>query len=137
MYKPSLSQTIQNTYFRFPDDGSQKQKVPKKQRQASSSAISFHFRLSSTYCPQQARQQKGYQLQVSDSVGTILPQIVFPICISAQLVPQQAKLLRIQSFGSDVGYHLFRRQIVRYNLHVLNLVPYAQDPYSQSPRLLR
>jgi hypothetical protein len=30
MYKPSLSQTIQNTYFRFPDDGSQKQKVPKK-----------------------------------------------------------------------------------------------------------
>ena len=59
----------------------------------------FIFDFPSTYCPQQARQQKGYQLQVGDSGETMLPQIFFPIRVTAKLIPQQAKLFRIQRLG--------------------------------------
>ncbi len=35
MYKPSLSQTIQNIYFRFPDDGMVLKKIENKKTKAS------------------------------------------------------------------------------------------------------
>ncbi len=34
--------------------------------------------------------------------------IIFPLCITAQLIPQQAKLLGVQRIGPDVRDHLVR-----------------------------
>ena len=107
------------------DAGSQKVEVQKNCGGPSSSAISSPFVFPSTFSPHHYLQQFGYQLHLNCSGGTILSQIVFPICITTQLVPKQAELFRIQRFGADVSYHLVGFKVMRNHFHVLNLIPDA------------